>query len=166
MHGLNLTALAFDNPTQAFQLRDALVKLQGEALFDMAEAVVVTRDAMGQVKLYQSTGEIVGGCASAGSVAGLIVGAIFGIPWAGSALGAGVGAMFGAQSNLGIEESFIKDLGATLTPGTSALILLGKKAQLGELGEKLGPLLKRCTLLQTTVDPERESEIRKWLANQ
>jgi len=158
----NLNVLAFHNPTQAFELRDALEKLQGQSLFDLTDAVVVTRNAEGKVQLHPSANPVTG-YASAGSVAGLIVGAIFALPWAGSAAGAGIGAIVGALSDLGIDKRFMEDLGATLSPGTSALFLLGTKAQLDELGKRIGPLLKNCTILHTTVDSEREAQIRQWL---
>ncbi len=161
----NLTVLAFDNATRAFELRDALVKLQGESLFDLADAVVVSRDVAGKVQLHPAA-SLVAGCASAGSVAGLIVGAIFMLPGVGSAVGAGIGAIVGALSNLGVDDRFVKDLGATLTPGTSALALLGSQAKLDDLGERVGPLLKGCTLLRTTVNTERQAEIRKLLESQ
>jgi len=44
---LPLTVLAFDNPTQAFQLQQALIKLQGESVHNFQDAVVVTRNAKG-----------------------------------------------------------------------------------------------------------------------
>ncbi|HSA03860.1 MAG TPA: DUF1269 domain-containing protein, partial [Candidatus Paceibacterota bacterium] len=75
----------------------------------------------------------------------------------------GIGAIVGALSDLGIDKRFLEDLGATLSPGTSALFLLGTKAQLDELGKRIGPLLKNCTILHTTVDSEREAQIRQWL---
>ena len=162
----NLTVLAFGNATQAFELRDALVKLQGEKWFELVEAVVVTRDAGGKVKLHQPVIQDVAGCATMGSLVGMILGAIFMVPWAGSAVGTGVGAIVGALANLGIDDRFMKDLGTTLKPGTSALALLGSKAQLDKLGERLGALLKGSTLLSTSVDTEREAEIRKLLQNQ
>jgi uncharacterized membrane protein len=158
----NLTILAFDNPNQAFQVRDALLNLQGESLFDLAELAVVTRDESGKVTLHQPNGSV-GGCASAGSVVGLILGAIFAVPWAGSAVGAGIGAVVGALTRFGIDLEFIKELGSTITPGTSALAILGSKAKLDELGKKLGALLRNTTILRTNVDPERESEIRELL---
>jgi len=161
----HLHVLSFDNATQAFDLRDALTNLQGKSLFSLADAVVVTRDAAGKVKLHQSEAKVTG-CASAGSVVGLIVGLGFLQPWVGSLAGAGVGATIGALLDLGINDQFMKDLGATLKPGTSALFLLGNQAQLGKLGDELGPLLRGCTILHTTVNPEREAEIRKLLENQ
>jgi uncharacterized membrane protein len=159
----NLTVFAFVNPTQAFQVRDALLELQGQSLFDLAELAVVTRDAAGTVTLDHSPG-LVSGCASVASVIGLIVGAIFAVPWAGTAVGAGVGAVVGALSRFGIDAGFIQELGATITPGTSALAILGSKARLDELGQRLGPLLRQCTILRTNVDTEREKEIRNLLA--
>jgi uncharacterized membrane protein len=158
----NLTILAFDNPAQAFLLRDALLNLQGEALFDLSDIVVITRDAAGKVELHQTL-KATAGLASAGSVTGLILGAIFTVPWLGSAMGSGVGALVGKLADLGIDDRFMKELGATLRPGTSALALLGTKARLDELGKRVGPELKGATLLQTTVDEERESEIRALL---
>jgi len=159
----NLTVLAFANPTQAFQVRDALIELQGQSLFDLAELAVVTRDAAGTVTLDHSRG-LVSGCASVGSVIGLIAGAILAVPWAGTAVGAGVGAVVGALSRFGIDVGFIQELGATITPGTSALAILGSKGNLDELGQRLGPLLRQCTILRTNVDTEREKEIRNLLA--
>lgn len=161
-----LTVLAFDNPTQAFQLQEALVNLQGEALFNLSDAVVITRDDAGKVKLHQSLGASVGGCASAGSAVGLVLGAIFMNPWLASAVGSGVGAVVGALTDLGIDDRFMKELGATIKPGTSALAMLGSKMQLDAFAERVGPLLKGTTLLQTTVNTEREAEIRKLLENQ
>jgi len=162
----NLTVLSFNNPTQAFQLQEALVKLQGESLFNLSDAVVITRDDAGKVKLHQSLGAAVGGSAAAGSVAGLILGAIFMNPWVGSAVGSGVGAIAGALTDLGTDDRFMKELGATFKPGTSALAMLGSKLQLDAFAERVGPLLKGATLLQTTVKKERAAEIRKLLESQ
>jgi len=162
----NLTVLSFNNPTQAFQLQEALLKLQGESLFNLSDAVVITRDDAGKVKLHQSLGAAVGGSAAAGSVAGLILGAIFMNPWVGSAVGSGVGAIAGALTDLGIDDRFMKELGANIKPGNSALAILGSKLQLDAFAERVGPLLKGVTLLQTTVDTKREAEIRKLLEGQ
>jgi uncharacterized membrane protein len=163
MHNLNV--LAFENATQAFELRDALDNLQGKSLFSLEDAVVVSRDTAGKIRLHQAEAKAIG-CASAGSVVGLIVGLCFLQPWVGSLAGAGVGAGIGALLDFGIDDQFMKDLGATLKPGTAALFLLGSQAKLDKLGEALGPLLRGCTILHTTVNTEREAEIRKLLENQ
>ena len=158
---LPLTVLAFNNPAQASQLQEALVKLQGESVHSFQDAVVVTRNAAGKVKVHSAINAVTG-CAAAGSVAGLALGAIFLLGFPGSAVGAGAGAIVGALKNLGIKDRFRKALGEALKPGTSALAVIGT-AQLDKLKERVGPLLKGSTLLQTTVNPEREAEIRKLL---
>ena len=158
----NLNVLAFTNESQAFLVRDALVKLEHESLCEIIDAVVVTRDAAGKVKLHQSVGGKAA-FAAAGSIAGMIVGALVLSPLFGIVVGTASGAAIGALVDLGISDSFMKDLGATLKPGTSALCLLGSKARLDELANRLGPLLRGCTILQTTVNKDREDEIRKIL---
>jgi len=161
---LPLTVLAFDNPTQAAQLQKALVKLQGESVHNFQDAVVVTRSTKGKVKVHSAI-NVVTGSAIAGSVAGLCLGMIFLVGFPASVVGAGAGAIVGAFKNLGIKDRFRKDLGEVLKPGTSALAVIGS-ADLDKLKTRLGPLLKGCTLLQATVNPEREAEIRKLLENQ
>jgi uncharacterized membrane protein len=56
----NLTVLPFDNPTQAFDVRDALIGLQGQSLFELAELAVVTRGAAGTVALDHAQGLVTG----------------------------------------------------------------------------------------------------------
>jgi uncharacterized membrane protein len=161
---LPLTVLAFDNPTQASQLQEALIKLQGESVHNFQDAVVVTRNAAGKVKVHSAINAVTGS-AVAGSVAGLTLGMIFLLGFPGSVVGAGAGAIVGALKNLGIKDRFRKELGEALKPGTSALAITGS-ADLDKLREKIGPFLKGATLLQTTVNPEREAEIRKLLESQ
>jgi len=159
-----MTVLAFDSLKQASQLQEALVKLQGESLHNFQDAVVVTRSARGKVKVHSAINAVTGS-AVAGSVAGLCLGMIFLVGFPASVVGAGAGAIVGAFKNLGIKDRFRKELGEALKPGTSALAVIGT-AQLDKLKQRIGPLLKGATLLQTTVNPEREIEIRKLLQSQ
>jgi uncharacterized membrane protein len=161
---LPLTVLAFSSPTQAFQLQEALINLQGESVHNFKDAVVVTRNAAGKVKVHSAINAVTGS-AVAGSVAGLCLGMIFLVGFPASVVGAGAGAIVGALKSLGIKDRFRKELGEALKPGTSALALIGT-AQLDKLKGRIGPLLKGATLLQTSVNPERETEIRKLLESQ
>ena len=161
---LPLTVLAFDNPTQASRLQDALVKLQGQSVHNFQDAVVVTCNAKGKVKVHSAINAVTGS-AVAGSIAGFCMGTIFLVGFPASVVGAGAGAIVGAFKNLGIKDRFRKELGEALRPGTSALALIGT-ADLDKLKTRIASLLKGCTLLQTTVNPEREAEIRKFLETQ
>ena len=48
----NLVVIAFEEEHKAFELRAELVKLQKEYLIKMEDAVVVTKDMEGKVKLH------------------------------------------------------------------------------------------------------------------
>ena len=48
----NLIVIGFNNEADAFEMRAALAKLQIQYLIEMADAVVVTRDAKGDVQLH------------------------------------------------------------------------------------------------------------------
>jgi uncharacterized membrane protein len=158
-----LTVMAFADENQAFQLRDALRECRDQSLLEMTEAVVVTRDAEGKVHMHKSSSDVALGLASAGSAVGLIVGAIFLQPWIGSLVGLSAGAIAGARLSLGIDEKFLKEVGATVTPGTSAIFMLGHIPQFEKIEAKLGPLLKGGKILQTSVSPEREEEALRML---
>ena len=57
-------------------------------------------------------------------ISGLLFGLLFFIPILGLAVGAATGAIAGSMSDVGIDDKFIKSVGASITPGTSALFLL------------------------------------------
>ena len=119
----NLVVLGFESEADAFEMRAALSRLQSQYLIEMEDAVVVTRDAEGKVKLHQAVN-----LAAAGAVRGTFWGSLIGLmflnPLLGAAIGAGAGAMSGALTDIGISDKFMKELGATFTPRTSALFVL------------------------------------------
>lgn len=59
---------------------------------------------------------------------GLAIGMIFFNPLVGAAVGAGAGAISGKFADIGISDNFMKELGETFTPGSSALFVLVRKA--------------------------------------
>jgi uncharacterized membrane protein len=50
----DLVAIAYDNPQTAQEVRDALADLSKEKLIELDDAVVVTRDEEGKVRLHQA----------------------------------------------------------------------------------------------------------------
>ena len=122
----DLIVIGFDNEHTAFEMRAALVKLQKEYLIDMEDVVVVTKDDKGKVKLHQAVNLTAAG-AVGGSFWGMLIGMIFLNPLLGAAVGAGAGALSGKLSDIGINDTFMKELGETIHPGTSALFILVRK---------------------------------------
>ena len=157
----NLIVLGFNNEADAFEMRAALARLQSEYLIEMEDAVVVTRDAQGKVKLHQPVNLTAAG-ALRGGLWGSLIGLLFLNPLLGAAIGAGSGAVSGALSDIGINDQFMKDLGATLTPGTSALFVLVRKVTADKVLERLKG--EGGTVLKTSLDHTKEAALQAALA--
>ena len=130
----DLVCVAFDDPTTADRALTELTALQKEFVIELKDACVVVRSPDGEVHLHQAmplvkTGALTGG--TSGALWGTLIGLLFLNPLAGMAIGAGVGAASGALagklSDFGIPDDFIKQLGSTIKPNSSALFLLVQK---------------------------------------
>ena len=158
----NLIVIGFDNEADAFEMRAALARLQAQYLIEMEDAVVVTRDINGAVKLHQAVNLTAAGAAS-GTLWGSLIGLFFLNPLLGAAIGAGSGALSGALSDIGIKDQFMKDLGATLTPGTSALFVLVRKSTPDKVLEGLQAFIGKAKVLHTSLSKDKEEELRRAL---
>ncbi len=118
-----LVVIAYDDMLKAQQMRHDLVMLEKEYLVDLEDAVVVVRDPKGKVKLHQIVSLPALG-AMQGGFWGTLIGCLFFSPIFGMTLGAATGAISGALTDVGIHDDFMKELGETLKPGTSALCVL------------------------------------------
>ena len=158
----NLVVIGFDNPADAFELRAALARMQTQYFIEMEDAVVVTRDDKGAVQLHQAMNLTAAG-AVGGAFWGSLIGLLFLNPLLGAALGAGSGALSGKLSDLGISDQFMKDLSATLTPGTAALFVLVRKSTPDKLLEGLKPFAGKGRLLQNSLTKDNEEQLRKFI---
>jgi len=158
----NLIVIGFHNESDAFQMRAELVKLQSQYLIEMEDAVVVTRDAKGKVQLHQSTNLTAAG-AMGGAFWGMLIGLLFLNPLLGAAIGAGGGALSGKLSDIGINDKFMKELGATLTPGSSALFVLVRKSTPDKVLDALKPFAGKGRIIQTSLTKDKEDELRSFI---
>lgn len=156
----NLIVIGFNNEADAFEMRAALAKLQTQYLIEMDDAVVVTRDAKGKVQLHQAVNLTATG-AVGGAFWGSLIGMLFFNPLLGAAVGAGSGALSGKLTDLGINDQFMKDLGATLTDGTSALFVLVRKSTPDKVLEGLKSFAGKGRVIQTSLTKDNEEELRK-----
>ena len=140
-------------------MRAALARMQAQYLIEMEDAVVVTRNPAGEVKLHQPVNLTAAG-AVRGTHLGLVDGLLFLNPLLGAAIGAGSGALSGALTDIGINDQFMKDLGATLTPGTSALFVLVRKSTPDKVLEGLKPFIGKAKVLRTSLTKDKEDELR------
>ena len=155
----DLVVVSFPDETTAFDLRAELAKLQSEYLLEMEDIVVATRNAEGKVRLHQAVDLTLAGAAS-GSFWGLLVGILFLNPLVGVAVGAGSGALAGALSDTGIKDAFIKEVGETLKPGTSAVFVLVRKMTGDKVLARLGSYAGKGRVLQTSLSEEQEARLR------
>ncbi|MBX9673952.1 MAG: DUF1269 domain-containing protein [Candidatus Obscuribacterales bacterium] len=131
-----LVVIGYDDMHKAQEMRLNLAKMQGEYLVDLEDAVVVTRDANGKVKLHQAVSLPAFG-ALEGGFWGTLIGCLFFSPLFGMTLGAATGALSGALSDVGINDDFMKELGETLKPNTSALCVLIRQMTSDKVLEQL-----------------------------
>ena len=155
-----LVVIGYENEVKAEEVRIALLKMQKEYLIDLADAVVVVRDAQGKVKLRQLYNLTAAGAAS-GGFWGTLIGMVFLNPLFGFAVGAAAGAISGALSDAGIDDKFMKELAATLKPGTAALCVLIRQMTPDKVVEEIQKF--GGTVLKTNLCHEEEAKLQAAL---
>jgi uncharacterized membrane protein len=153
----DLVVIAYPDEVKAQEVRVALARLQKEYLIDLEDAVVVTKDGEGKIKLHQSVNLTAAGAVGGGFWGGL-VGLLFLMPFAGAAVGAGLGALSGKFSDIGIDDKFVKDLSENLAPNSSALFILIRKVT----EDKVVPEIAKYggVVLRTSLSHEAEARLR------
>ena len=156
----DLIAIAYPDQYTADTVRETLTELMTQRVIELEDAVVVTRDEEGKVKLHQTHRPAATGAAG-GLLWGGLIGLLFLAPLIGMAIGAAAGGAAGALTDVGIDDEFMKKLGRSLTPGGAALILLVRKVT----PDKVLPHI-RCyggEVIQTSLDEETETRLRDAL---
>jgi uncharacterized membrane protein len=128
----------------------------------MEDAVVVTKDEKGKVKLHQAMNLTVAGAAS-GGFWGMLLGLIFLNPLLGWAAGAGMGALSGKLSDIGIDDKMMKELAESFTEGDSALFVLVRKATPDKVLEGLKEFAGKGKVLKTSLKQDSEEALRAVL---
>lgn len=145
----------------AFELRAGMVKMQKEYLVDIEDVVVVTSDAQKKVKLHQTVNLTAAGAVS-GGFWGALIGCLFLNPILGAVAGASAGAVSGALSDVGIDDEFLKELGGTLKPNSSALFVLLRDSNEEKVLDKLKGF--GGTVLRTSLKHEDEAQLQAALS--
>jgi uncharacterized membrane protein len=156
-----LVVIEYDDPYKAEETRLLLRKMQKDYLIDLEDAVVAVKDAGGKVKLHQAMNLTAAGAVS-GGFWGALIGLIFLNPLVGMALGASAGAVSGALTDVGIDDKFMKELAAGMTPGSSALFVLVRKATPDKVLEELKGTGGK--ILKTSLTHEDEAKLQAALS--
>lgn len=158
----DLIVVSFPEEQLAFELRAELAKMQKAYLIEMEDVVVVTKDDAGKVKLHQAV-NLTGAGAVGGGFWGMLVGMIFLNPLLGAAVGAGAGALSGKFSDIGINDTFMKDLAASFQPGSSAVFVLVRKMTGDKVLDGLAQFKGKGRVLQTSLIKDQEETLRAFL---
>ncbi len=158
----DLIAIAYDDEYKAEEVRLTLIKLQKEHLIELEDAAVVVKNTEGKVKLKQAVDLTAAGAVS-GGVWGLLIGTLFLSPILGAAVGAAAGAASGALSDIGVDDDFMKSLGETLKPGSSALFVLVRKVTPDKVLDEVAPY--GGTVLRTSLSKDEEAQLQEVLTS-
>ncbi len=155
-----LTVLKFPTAEGAQNMLSTLVSLQKQQLIQVQDGAIVTWPAGASkpktTQLSQAAATGVG--ALGGAFWGLLFGLLFFIPFFGLAVGAAMGALAGHFAHYGIDEQFINQVRAKVTPGTSALFLLTS----GAVVDKVAAAVKgqQFEIIQTNLSKEQEDQLK------
>ena len=111
----DLIAIAYPDLATAQDVAANALRLQKSHELELEDLVVVERKDDGKVKLHQPS--TAAGGAVTGALWGGLIGLIFFMPLFGMAIGAASGAAGGALADYGIDDKFMKELGAELGDG-------------------------------------------------
>lgn len=155
-----LIAVTYPDQFKAEEVRVKLWRLQREYLIELDDAVIVTKDPAGKVRLHQAINLTAVGAVS-GGFWGTLVGMIFLNPLFGAGLGATWGAISGALTDIGINDEFMKTLADKFAPNTSALFVLVRSVTpdkvIAEIAEYGG------TVLKSSLSHEDEAKLQSAL---
>jgi uncharacterized membrane protein len=157
----SLVVLVFDKMKGAEEMREKMYDLQKRELITLEDAAVVVRKENGKSKVKQAH-SLVGSGALGGAFWGTLVGLLFFAPWLGMVAGAAAGALGGKMADIGIDDSFIKEVSESIEPGNSALFLLARDAQMERIREELTDF--EFEIIETNLSPEDESKLRENFA--
>jgi len=157
-----LIAIADPDVATAEQVRQELVEATREHLAELQDAVVVEHEPGGKIKLRQAT-STTGAGAAGGAVWGGLIGLLFLAPLLGMAFGAAGGAIAGKMADVGVDDDFLKTLGARLEPGTAALIVLGSTQARDKVIQRVSPY--GGEILQSSLSEEAEQQLRDALGS-
>jgi uncharacterized membrane protein len=155
-----LVAIAYPDVETAERVRQELIQATKEHLVELEDAVVVEHGPDGKIKLHQAMSPA-GTGAAGGAVWGGLIGLIFLAPLVGMAVGAASGAAAGKFTDVGVDDNFMKDLGAKLPAGSAALIVLGRSDAGGKVIERVKSY--GGEVIQSSLSDEAEAHLRSAL---
>ena len=153
-----LSVWRFDSPQGADMALETLQGLQKQELVTVHDAATVSWYPQDRKPRTHQAHKLARGGALGGGFWGLLFGLIFFVPFLGAAVGATFGALAGAMRDVGIDDDFIEQVRAQVTPGTSALFVLTSGAVVDKVHAAFAG--QRPQLLTTNLSAAEEERLR------
>ena len=155
-----LVVLKFPTAEGAQTMLYTVENLQKQQLIQIQDGAIVTWPAgASKPKTTQLSRSVATGAgALGGAFWGLLFGLLFFVPFFGMAVGAAMGALAGHFASYGIDENFINQVRAKVTPGTSALFLLTSGAVVDKVVEAVKG--QQFEIIQTNLSKEQEDQLK------
>jgi uncharacterized membrane protein len=159
----NLIAIAYPDLETARKVQAELGQLTKEQSIVLDDMVVIERKPDGKVKLHQAI-STAGAGAAGGALWGGLIGLIFLAPLLGMAVGAAAGGTAGALTDVGVDDKFMKGLGANLKDGGAAVVVLVRQST----PDKVLPRISQYggEVVQSSLDDETEARLQAALEGQ
>ncbi|MEV6928927.1 DUF1269 domain-containing protein [Dactylosporangium sp. NPDC051485] len=155
----DLIAIGYRDTATANAAREKIIELQRQGLITVRDAAVVESGADGKVRLHQAASATAVGAAG-GAMWGGLIGLLFFAPFLGMAVGAATGAIAGKATDVGVDDKFMKDVGAALQPGSAALFLLIDQVTVDKVMAEMAPYQFGGRLLRSSLSTEAEQRLR------
>ncbi len=155
----SLTVWKFKSADGATEALEVLAGLQRQHLIQVLDAAVVSWEVGKSKPRTREIGDARTSGALGGGFWGLLFGLIFFIPLLGLAIGAATGALIGSMADVGISDSFIREVRQKVTPGTSALFLLSSDAVIDRVTERFNGT--DAELISTNLSNAQEAKLRE-----
>ena len=152
----NLIVIVFDNVEEAAKVRNTIKSIEGSHI-RLDDSAVVVKDEKGKIHVKNQVDRGVKIGAVGGGFFGLLLASVF-FPVAGIVIGALGGAALGAAAKIGISQSFVKEVSASMENELSALFIIVRDSNPDVAVSALKPY--KGKLLQTTLSPEDEENLR------
>jgi uncharacterized membrane protein len=133
-----LFAITYSNTEIAKAAMDKLPELQKGSALSLVDAVLVTRNADGAIKLNQLVNTTAVGAAS-GALWGSLLGLVFLSPLLGAAVGATAGAIGGYATDYGISDEFMREMAQDRPEKSATLFVLAANMTADKVAQMLKP---------------------------
>jgi uncharacterized membrane protein len=158
-----LAVWRFPAPQGAEETLPELARLVAESGAGVDDAALVSWPPERRTPATRELGSLTGPGRLWHGFWGMFLGLIFLTPLAGPAFGAAAGALAGSLADFGVADDFVKRVRENVTPGTSAIFVLGPRVSADHVAAHLdGPAVE---VLRSELSLEQEQHLRDALAD-